>query len=129
MPTIGAGQYTLDLNGLSAAFWDTGGQERFRAFTAAYFREATVVIFAYSITSQQSLHGLKSFGVSVEQVLGDRVGVVVVGLKLDLDAQRAVAFDEAKQFCENKLSPKPAFVMEVSSLSGEGIQSFKDELR
>jgi small GTP-binding protein len=118
----------LDLDGLLVNFWDTAGQEKFRSLTPIYFREASVIIFAYSITSHESLQGLENFN----NILGqgsDSPSVVVVGLKADLDAQRAVKLEDATTFGETKLKPKPEFVLEVSSKTGEGIGAFINQLK
>jgi small GTP-binding protein len=129
-PTVGQNQFELDLDGQTVMFWDTAGQEKFRSLTPMYFREASIIIFAYSITSLQSLQALENFmGILAQCQEKEQFSLVVVGLKLDLDSERAVKYEDARKFGDEKLKPKPDFVLEVSSKTGEGIQSFKDELK
>ena len=47
-------------NGVSIKLhlWDTGGQERFRAMTNLYYRDANAAILTYDITNEQSFTSL-----------------------------------------------------------------------
>ena len=40
-------------------FWDTAGQEKFKAIAKIYYKDARVAIVMYDITSLESFEGLK----------------------------------------------------------------------
>ena len=47
---------TIKINGKDyhLAIWDTAGQEKFRALTKIFIKDAKIVIFVYSITDKES---------------------------------------------------------------------------
>jgi len=40
-------------------FWDTAGQEKFRAIAKIYYKDARVAIVVYDVTNRESFEGLK----------------------------------------------------------------------
>lgn len=41
--------------------WDTGGQERFKTITQAYFKECTGIFFIYSVTDLRSFQAIENW--------------------------------------------------------------------
>lgn len=98
--------------------WDTAGQERFRSVTRSYYRGAIGCLLVYDITSRDSYNHLVGWLSDARTLSRSDVTVVVVGNKLDLNAQREVTLLEASRFAqENDL-----MFMETSALTGECVE-------
>ena len=79
--------------------WDTAGQEKYRAMTKIFTKNAKIVIFVYSIDNKESFEGLKSHWVkSIKDSLGDKPICGMVGNKYDLFLKEEVKEEEAKEF-------------------------------
>ena len=75
--------------------WDTAGQEKFRALVPAYIRPSTVAIIVYDITLRQSFDNIQQWH---QMVLNSAdPAFILVGNKVDLDAERAVSEEEGKK--------------------------------
>ena len=85
--------------------WDTAGQEKFRAMTKIFIKNAKIVIFVYSINSRDSFRGLKEYWFStIKESLGDEPILGIVGNKSDLFLEEEVKEDDARQFAlENEV--------------------------
>jgi small GTP-binding protein len=129
--TVGGQAFDLEIGDVVVSFWDTAGQERYLSLAPNYFRNAVVVIFAYSIDSRESLEALNKFQAIFEQTVTKGVKTVAVGLKRDREAEgkREVPFDTAEAYVKTAISPRPEFLIEVSSMTGEGIEGFKSLLK
>jgi len=101
--TIGAAFLTaqIDLNDsqtIKYEIWDTAGQERFHSLAPMYYRGAQAAIVVYDITNLQSFEKAKAW-VQELQVRGSPdVVIALAGNKADLEEQRKVQFQAAKQY-------------------------------
>lgn len=66
--------------------WDTGGQERFRAISRAYFRGVHAAVLVYDASDSKSLDGLEKWKDDVTMTSPDAV-FILVGAKCDLVPQ------------------------------------------
>lgn len=95
--TVGADYLTASVGGTTLQIWDTAGQERFNLLLRAFYRGASVVVLVYDTTSYESVLSLPGwFARFVEHSQAQRPGVLVVGTKTDLAAQRSVDRDEIR---------------------------------
>ena len=85
--------------------WDTAGQEKFRAMTKIFIKNAKIVIFVYSINNRDSFKGLKEYWFNtIKESLGDEPILGIVGNKSDLFLEEEVKEDDARQFAlENEV--------------------------
>eukprot|EP00800_Vazella_pourtalesii_P000866 TRINITY_DN1073_c0_g1_i1.p1 TRINITY_DN1073_c0_g1~~TRINITY_DN1073_c0_g1_i1.p1 ORF type:complete len:214 (+),score=40.12 TRINITY_DN1073_c0_g1_i1:73-714(+) len=98
--------------------WDTAGQERFRAVTRSYYRGAAGALMVYDITRRNTYNHLSSWLTDARNLTNPNTVIFLIGNKTDLEAQREVTYDEAKQFAdENGL-----LFMETSAKSGEKVE-------
>ena len=128
--TIGGAYLQKDVklkNGdnLKLHIWDTSGQERFRAITQLYYKDASAAILVYDITSKESLNDLEYW---IKQLYenNDTENLIVAcaGNKIDLE-DRKVSYNEGKNFCkENKI---PIFY-ETSAKTNIGIRELFQNL-
>ena len=79
--------------------WDTAGQEKFRAMTKIFIKNAKIVIFVYSINNKDSFKGLKEYWFNtIKESLGNEPILGIVGNKSDLFLEEEVKEDDASQF-------------------------------
>ncbi|MEQ2159889.1 Ras- protein Rab-14 [Goodea atripinnis] len=125
--TIGVefGTRIIEVSGqkIKLQIWDTAGQERFRAVTRSYYRGAAGALMVYDITRRSTYNHLSSWltdarnltnpntvNLSLTQITGQEIisrflflcrqVIILIGNKADLEAQRDVTYEEAKQFAE-----------------------------
>lgn len=87
--TIGVdfGMKTLDVHGdkVKLQCWDTAGQEKFRALTQSYYRNADAVILVFDITKKGSFASIPQWLSDVHRYTSNRnIVKVLVGNKTDL---------------------------------------------
>ena len=82
--------------------WDTCGQERFRALTRSYYRNADAIIIVYDITSTKSFENAKIWIKEVEQYVDSSVLAVLAGNKSDLYINRKVQYFQGYQLAQEK---------------------------
>ena len=88
--------------------WDTAGQEKYRAMTKIFIKNAKIVIFVYSIDTKASFEGLKSYWIdTIREALGEDPILGMVGNKCDLFMNEEVKESDAKEYAqENGMSFK-----------------------
>ncbi|XP_054094006.1 EF-hand calcium-binding domain-containing protein 4B isoform X2 [Callithrix jacchus] len=94
----------VDDSQVALQLWDTAGQERYRCITQQFFRKADAVIVMYDLTAKQSFLSVRRWLSSVEEAVGDRVPVLLLGNKLDNEQEREVPRGLGEQLAkENNL--------------------------
>ena len=100
--------------------WDTSGQERFRAMTNLYYRDAQVAILTYDITSESSFASIDFWIQELKfKVENENMILCLVGNKSDVSQdERKVSTAKAKNFAqENNM-----IFYETSAKTGDGIK-------
>ncbi|XP_046909001.2 uncharacterized protein LOC124490522 [Dermatophagoides farinae] len=120
--TIGVefGTRIIEVSGqkIKLQIWDTAGQERFRAVTRSYYRGAAGALMVYDITRRSTYNHLSSWLTDARNLTNPNTVIFLIGNKSDLDSQRDVTYDEAKQFAdENGL-----MFIETSAKTGDGVE-------
>eukprot|EP00027_Filamoeba_sp_ATCC50430_P005346 CAMPEP_0168558310 /NCGR_PEP_ID=MMETSP0413-20121227/9903_1 /TAXON_ID=136452 /ORGANISM="Filamoeba nolandi, Strain NC-AS-23-1" /LENGTH=206 /DNA_ID=CAMNT_0008589425 /DNA_START=26 /DNA_END=643 /DNA_ORIENTATION=- len=131
--TIGADFLTkeVDINGTTATLqiWDTAGRERFQSLGVAFYRGADGAFLLYDITNKRSFESIPQWRDEFKLQSGkDDIPLVLVGLKSDLGAQRAVSTKAAQAVADAWGIP----FMEVSSKENinidESVRKLSDEM-
>ena len=101
--------------------WDTAGQEKYAAFTRAYFRGAAAALVAYDLTKRGSYVGAQRWAAEVARECGECAPVLVlVGNKSDLaPSARTVGAAEA----EAAALARGMLFAEVSAKDGAGVEA------
>eukprot|EP01041_Mallomonas_annulata_P012488 gene12488-26291_t len=106
--------------------WDTAGQERFQSLGVAFYRGADACILVYDVTSDSSFEHLNSWR---DEFLSqanprdpDNFPFVVVGNKIDKEAERRVPRAKATQWCKSK-GPNPIPYFETSAKDAIKVES------
>jgi small GTP-binding protein len=80
--------------------WDTAGQDRFRAITKNYYKGAHGIILMYDITSQVSFNNIKNWVSQIKENTSDKVKIVLVGNKCDIENQRKIPTEEGEKLAK-----------------------------
>ncbi|CAH7421613.1 EF-hand calcium-binding domain-containing protein 4B isoform X1 [Phodopus roborovskii] len=109
---------TVDNAQVALQLWDTAGQERYRCVTQQFFRKADGVVVMYDLTAKQSFLSIRQWLSSVEEAVGDRIPVLLLGNKLDNEKEREVPRGLGEQLAkDNNL-----IFYECSACSGHNTQ-------
>lgn len=92
-------------------FYDTAGQEKFRAITKSYYKGSDGIILMYDITNRDSFETVGNWVESIKDSIGggsDKYVVILIGNKLDLIGEnlelikydREVSEEEAINICK-----------------------------
>lgn len=98
-------------------FWDTAGQELFRAVTRGYYRGSSVAYLVFDMTSRQSFESLDRWLKDIKEVTDSDIITILIGNKSDLARDRQVTRDEAEAFAKTHHMK----YFEVSAKTGDGI--------
>ena len=107
-PSLGGSFFTKSLifndgEKLTFNIWDTAGQEKFRALTQIFYKDAKFAILVYDITQQNSYDELIKFWFNkVKENTASNIILVLAANKSDLAEQEEVNEDDAKKFAEEK---------------------------
>ena len=92
----------IDGKRIKLQVWDTGGQDRFKTITKAYYRGAMGIILVYDVTDETSLLNIKEWIDDIKtSITSDTTSdIVIVANKCDLDNKMAVDYTKGKALAE-----------------------------
>jgi small GTP-binding protein len=90
-------------------FWDTAGQEKYRALTSVYYRDAAAAVLVFALDSRESFDAISTRA---------DASIIVLGNKSDL-ADRAVTYAEGEARARD-LDGSP--YVEASAKTSDGIK-------
>ena len=92
VPTIGvefvAQTVRFDDHVIRAQIWDTAGQDRYRAITSTYYRQAIGVLLVYDISRKVSFDNINRWLTEVRDHADEKAEIILVGNKSDLEDKR-----------------------------------------
>ena len=108
--TIGADfltkDITIDDRVVTMQIWDTAGQERFQSLGVAFYRGADCCVLTYDVTYASSFKSLETwrdeFLVQASPRDPENFPFVLLGNKIDNEANRAVSTKRAQSWCQSK---------------------------
>ena len=105
--------------------WDTVGQEKYRAMTKIFYKDAKVIILVFDLTSLKSFKAIEEYW--CEEIKnncdGDPV-IALVGNKTDLYSEKKVDVDDAKDLAKKM---KAIFQL-TSAKNNDGITNLFDNI-
>lgn len=104
--------------GAELTVWDTCGQEKYRAITRQYFKDAHGIVLVYDVNNEKSFKGLSLWLNEINNNLKKDVSIVLVGNKIDLD-DRKISKEEGNEFA----SKNGMIYVETSSKEGININT------
>ncbi|KAJ6366202.1 hypothetical protein OIU77_002725 [Salix suchowensis] len=109
----------IDHKSVKAQIWDTAGQERYRAVTSAYYRGAVGAMLVYDITKRQTFDHIPRWLEELRSHADKNIVIILVGNKSDLEDQRAVPTEDAKEFAQKE----GLFFLETSALQSTNVEN------
>ena len=80
-----------------AMLFDTAGQERFRSLAENYIKKSNGILLVYDISDDQSFQDIEDWMKSIKDLVGDKLPIILIGNKSDLDEDRKVSFEEGEK--------------------------------
>ena len=97
--TISYPQYKKTIN---LDIWDTAGQEMYRSISKLFYKNASVGILVYDITSIKSFQNIKDYWYNeLKQNTDSNIIFNLVGNKIDLFENEEVNEEEAKEYAKS----------------------------
>ncbi|XVE83108.1 hypothetical protein DITRI_Ditri16bG0061000 [Diplodiscus trichospermus] len=109
----------IDHKSVKAQIWDTAGQERYRAVTSAYYRGAVGAMLVYDITKRQTFDHIPRWLEELRGHADKNIVIILIGNKSDLENQRAVPTEDAKEFAQKE----GLFFLETSALQATNVET------
>jgi len=109
---IGERKEAIDLN-----ICDVTGHKRYRILTNLYYKHADAIILAFDVCSNNPLRSVKFFLDDVNSNTQNKK-IVLVGLKIDMENERNITYQEAKEFADiNNI-----FYIEASAKTNQNVE-------
>lgn len=96
-----------------------GNDNRYRAVTSAYYRGAVGALLVYDITKRQTFEHIPRWLEELRGHADKNIIIMLIGNKSDLEDQRAVATEDAKEFAEKE----GLFFLETSALEATNVET------
>ena len=97
---FGTKDFKIENNIVKVQIWDTAGQERYRSITNAYYKGAKGSLLVYDITNPKSFENLDKWLSDLKSNAEEKLSIILIGNKSDLESERKVQTSEAKTFKE-----------------------------
>ena len=109
----------MDNRVLKMQIWDTCGQELYRSLITNFYRNSSLAIMVYSITSKDSFDNIDVWLKELRLHSNPDAKVFLIGNKIDLENDRKVEYEQGEAYAkENKLDK----FMESSAKTGINAQ-------
>ena len=85
-----------EFSSVQMTIWDTCGQERYRAITRGYFKDAHGIILVYDVADKRSFSDLDIWLEEIKKnTVKEDISIILVGNKIDLKDSKAVSTEQA----------------------------------
>ena len=123
--TIGAAYFTkfIEEKNIKLEYWDTAGQERYDSLCSLYYKNTGAAIIVFDITNIKSFDKSK-FWVSEVNKFNSNIYLTLVGNKCDLDDERKISYEEAKNYAEEN----NIFYIETSAKENKNVSELMDNI-
>ena len=113
--------FNLKINGqvVKLQIWDTCGQELYRSLITNFYRNSSLAIIVYSVTSESSFQNIDIWLRELRTQSSPDVKVILIGNKIDLEEQRKISREEGELFAKTNNLEK---LIETSAKSGLNIE-------
>lgn len=91
---------------------------RYRAVTSAYYRGAVGAMLVYDITKRQTFDHIPRWLQELRAQADKNIVIILLGNKNDLEDERAVSMEDAKEFAEQE----GLFFLETSALQSTNVE-------
>ena len=116
--------YSVNGIKIKLQIWDTCGQELYRSLVQGFYRNTSLVILAYDISCKESYKSLDFWFEDLRKKLDKELPIFIVGNKYDLEDNREIDFNEAKEY---SVSKGAKFFTECSAKTGYKVENIFEE--
>ena len=85
---------------ISLQIWDTCGEELFRSLITNFYRNTSLAIIVYSVTSEESFQDIDMWLKELRTHANPDVKVFLIGNKIDLEEERKISKEEGEKFAK-----------------------------
>ena len=85
---------------IKAQFWDTAGQEKYRALSSAYYKNSHGAIVVYDISKRESFENVSNWLGELMEFGEKDIVIVLLGNKTDLENERQVSTEEGLKLAQ-----------------------------
>lgn len=104
--------------------WDTCGEEKFRALTKQYYRDANGILLLFDLSSEDTFKGIESWMNQIKEASSIKNGnIILVGSKADLD--KRVAKSDVEKLLRKHRGLQ---YVEISSKTGMNVELIFDKI-
>ena len=123
--TIGAAYFTkfIEEKNIKLEYWDTAGQERYDSLCSLYYKNTGAAIILFDITNLKSFDKSK-FWINQINNFNPDIYITLVGNKCDLDNDRKISFEEAKNYAEEN----NIYYIETSAKENKNINELMENI-
>ena len=100
--------------------WDTCGQEMYRSLVQGFYRNTSLAVLCYDISDKKSYEGLDIWIKDIRSRLNEEVPIFITGNKSDLENERQISSDEAKEFLKSR---RIKYFTECSAKTGQNVEN------
>ena len=101
----------IDGKSIKVQFWDTAGQEKYKAIASSYYKNALGAFIVYDITRRETFDKVNLWYDDLKRHSDTEIQIMLLGNKSDLTKARQVSIDDGKNYSKNK----GIFFMEISA--------------
>ena len=105
----------VDGKAIKLQIWDTCGQEVYRSLISSFYNNSALAIIVYSIDNDESFNHLEFWLNELRNKGNPDINIFLIGNKVDLEDNRKVTKEEAKDFVDNN---KIKLFLETSAKTG-----------
>jgi len=112
-------------NEVSLSLWDVGAQDYFKRFRKTYYVGAQAAFIVFDVCNRESFDNVKIWYKELDEFLGKKIPITIVGNKVDLTDQRIVQYKNGVALVDElskEYSGGDISYIETSALTGENIE-------
>ncbi len=100
---------------IKAQFWDTAGQEKYRALSSAYYKNAHGAVVVYDISKRESFENVENWLNELVEHGEKDIVIILQGNKSDLESERQVTMEAGFNLAQSRR----IYFMETSAKTNE----------
>lgn len=108
----------------SIQIWDLGGQNAYRKLRKLYLEGSQGALVVFDVTAQSSFDHLDDWIESLIEIRGKDVPMILIGNKIDLEANRVITEQQAQKYADKYNMP----IIFTSAATGEKVEAAFIEL-
>ncbi len=108
---------------IKAQIWDTAGQEKYRAMTAAHYRKSVGALVVYDITKRQTFENVVKWIKELKANAEPDIVVMIVGNKVDICDEDPSARKVTREEGEKLAASQKALFEETSAIQNINVKA------